>query len=184
MNSTEKEKSSAQIKFLELWNNYPNQDPCVNQRTGKKAYDDQCAIRLGMALQKSGVDFSSFPGPRCEFGPRETGMVLRARELAEWLTSKPFKGCPKAVILDGKAFPQAVMSRTGVIFFHGYWLRDGEKFPTGDHIDLWNVRTLTPSWSSFMRFRVGISRFPNILSGGNYYSNLSDSRIIKFWPIA
>ena len=86
--------SPPTLGFQALWANYPNHDPCVNPVTHKKAYDDQCAIRLGMAMQKRGVNFASFPGLRREFGLRGSGMVLRAEELAAWLRSRPFPGCP------------------------------------------------------------------------------------------
>src|SRR5258706_14832820 len=108
------------ILFSDLWKNYPNNDPCVNPRTGKKAYDDQCAIRLGAALEKSGVSFAKFPGPRCEFGPRGNGMVLRAQELAGWLKMRPFSSCPVATPIPSKDFVKWLQGRTGIIFFQDY----------------------------------------------------------------
>jgi hypothetical protein len=97
--------TKAAFKFDVLWSNYPSKDPCVNPQTKAKAYDNQCAIRVGMALEKSGVNFANFKGPRCEFGPRGNGMVLRAQELANWLKTKPFSGCPEPLQFSrGKAF--------------------------------------------------------------------------------
>jgi len=171
------------IRFADLWKNYPNNDPCMNPRTGKKAYDDQCAIRLGAALQNSGVSFSSFRGPRCEFGPPSNGMALRAQELAEWLQKKPWSGCPMPIPMTGKDFVKKLQGRTGIVFFKDYWLREGEKSPTGDHIDLWNISQLTPSFTTFLRFRLGIARMPNFVGSGNYYSDLGNSRQILFWQL-
>jgi hypothetical protein len=78
MNSPTKVTEKVTVRFDELWKNYPSSDPCVNPATNKKAYDNQCAIRVGLALEKCGVSFKSFRGPRCEFGSAGNGMVLRA----------------------------------------------------------------------------------------------------------
>jgi hypothetical protein len=92
----------------------------VNPRTGQPAYDNQCAIRLGMALERSGVSFTSFKGPRCQFGPHGNGMVLRASELARWLHTRPFKECPIGVPGPGKDFATRLAGRTGIVFFEDY----------------------------------------------------------------
>jgi hypothetical protein len=174
------------ISFEAIWKNYPSDDPCVNPRTGKKAYDDQCAIRVGIALEKSGVSFKTFPGPRCEFGPSGNGMVLRATELANWLMRRPFAGCPDAETHQGKSFDKSLSGRTGIIYFEDYWLRTAEaKFPTGDRIDLWDRNRLTPSWTTFLRFSLGIDTFRSPWSGNGYlYSDLHASRRVVFWPIS
>jgi len=115
---------------------------------------------------------------RCEFGARGNGMVLRAQELADWLNTKPFAHCPTSIQLEGKSFHKKIAARKGIVFFKDYWMRDGEKSPTGDHIDLWNMDRLTPSWQSFTRFTLGIGRIPGI------YSDLENSRSVVFWPFA
>ncbi len=180
--------SAIALKFATLWQHYPNHDPCVNPRTGQPAYDNQCAIRLGMALERSGVSFTSFKGPRCQFGPHGNGMVLRASELARWLHTRPFKECPIGVPGPGKDFATRLAGRTGIVFFEDYWLRDGEKYPSGDHIDLWRIDRLTPSFETFLRFTLGFSSFrvPNDLRGGfsQVFSNLENSRRVVFWEIA
>ncbi len=176
------------VTFAEFWKHYPSSDPCVNPQTGVKAYDDQCAIRLGMALERSGVSFKTFQGPRCEFGPRGNGMVLRAEMLMQWLLTRPFAGCPAAISYPGKDFQQRLQGHTGIVFFKDYWRRAGEKYPTGDHIDLWNRDRLTPSFESFGRFSLGIRRMPSLNpfapSGQNWWSDLENSRTVTFWVIA
>ncbi len=171
-------RPSLQIRFSDLWKAYPQDPPCVDPATGMPAYENQCAIRVGLALERCGVSFRSFDGPRCQFGEAGNGMVLRAQELANWLTKRPFPACPKASILAGKGFERAVAAKTGIIFFKDYWLRDGERVPTGDHIDLWNMDRLTPSWQTFARFTLRINRIPSI------YSSLENSRSVLFWAIA
>jgi len=175
---TAKATESTAVRFSELWSSCPSSAPCLNPSTGKPAYDNQCAIRVGAALAKCGVSFKSFKGPRCEFGPAGNGMVLRAQELADWLGQRPFDNCPRPSVSPGKGFRTSLAAKTGIVFFKDYWLRDGEKLPTGDHIDLWNMDRLTPSWQTFARFSLGISRLPSI------YSDLENSRSVMFWPIA
>ena len=180
------------IRFSDLWSNYPNNDPCVNPRTGKPAYDDQCAIRLGMTLQKSGVNFKSFTGPVCQFGPPGNGMVLRAQELADWLMKRPFSNCPPPVAwAPGKGFADHFRGRTGIIFFQHYWLRTGEKpngsapYGTGNHIDLWRIDRLTPSWETRLRFSIGINSIhvPLLPQGHDGFSDLNNSTRVLLWPI-
>jgi hypothetical protein len=55
------------IAFETLWTNYPTSDPCIDPKTGSppKGFSNQCAIRLGRALELSGVSFRSFHGGVC-----------------------------------------------------------------------------------------------------------------------
>lgn len=105
-------------------------------------------------------------------------MVLRAQELADWLNTKPFTNCPTPIQLAGKGFHKHLAARRGIVFFKDYWMREGEKSPTGDHIDLWNMDRLTPSWQNFTRFTLGINRIPSV------YSDLENARTVAFWPFA
>jgi hypothetical protein len=116
MNSPTKVTGKVTVRFEELWKNYPSSDPCVNPATKKKAYDNQCAIRVGLALEKCGVGFKSFRGPRCEFGAAGNGMVLRAQELADWLGTQPFANCTKPKMYSGKGFQSSVAAQKGIIF--------------------------------------------------------------------
>src|SRR4051794_26531925 len=104
MNMTVITSVMATLSFQDIWKNYPNSDPCVNPKTSKKAYDNQCAIRIGMALEKSGVNFKTFRGPRCESGAHGNGMVLRAEELATWLRSNHLPVAPPPWSLREKDF--------------------------------------------------------------------------------
>ena len=176
-NPAKKEPEKTIVRFSELWDNYPSSAPCVNPTTRKAAYDNQCAIRVGMALEKCGVSFKTFNGPRCAVGPAGNGMALRALDLADWLSRRPFANCPSPSIVAGKRFQNAIGAKKGIVFFKDYWLRDGEKLPTGDHIDLWNMDRLTPSWQTFARFTLGIGRLPSM------YSDLENSRSVMFWSI-
>lgn len=180
-NNMATETPKKPVTFSTVWNNYPSSDPCVSPRTNKKAYDNQCAIRVGIALEKSGVSFAGFRGPRCEFGAKGNGMVLRVRELASWLNTKPFKECGPHFPTTGEGFESALKGKKGIVYFEDYWLRDGEKLPTGDHIDLWNIDRLTPSFETWMRFTLGVRELS--FRGRRVYSSLQNSRKVSFWSL-
>lgn len=181
------------VTFAELWAAYPKEDPCVD-KNGKppKGWENQCAIRVGLALERVGVSFRSFGGARCPTGPQRGGMAAGAQALANWLRARPFPGCPLATHVAPANWKDAVEARTGIIFFKDYWRRSGETSGTGtgDHIDLWNRDTLTPSFVSFLRFTLGIDRLPNLNiftrapDNENWFSNLEKSKEIWFWEMA
>src|SRR5438034_3122658 len=116
------------IKFETIWQNYPKSDPCIDPKTGKppKGYPNQCAMRVGYALAKSGVCFDSFKGSRCPKSERSSGLVAGAQDLANWLGPNRFEGCPKGETYTGKTVFEKIKGRTGVIFLANYWQREGE----------------------------------------------------------
>lgn len=77
----------AAVPFSRIWDSYPSDPPCVD-KSGKPplGWDNQCAVRLGVALASSGVSFASFPaGGRCPVGPASGPMIGSAQKLADWL---------------------------------------------------------------------------------------------------
>ncbi len=52
--------------FDTLWKNHPTVESPFDdfscKHNGKKAFDNQCAIRLGVAFGKSGITLDSFKG--------------------------------------------------------------------------------------------------------------------------
>jgi len=117
--------------FGTLWANHPTNQgdlfPCSNG--GASNFDNQCAIRLGIALEKSGVSLKSFRGERCWFGH---GHVLRAQELADWLRHGTVAvGVPEIARNTTYA---SYSTRAGIVFFRNFWGSGNQ----GDHIDLWN----------------------------------------------
>src|SRR5690349_19186893 len=145
--------------FSTLWDNYPSEDPCRDPKTGgvPSGYSNQCAIRVGTALEKSGVSFASYVGGRCPHGPKKGGMVASAQGLANWLKGKPFSGCPKYEKYTGKSIFEHIQERTGIVFLANYWQRPGETGTTrtGDHIDLWDGSRFT-AYSSWFRVHMGM----------------------------
>lgn len=120
----------ASVKFHMLWANHPYpKKPC-----DEKTFPNQCAIRMGVALEKSGVNTSSFdamyPNRRCYPGfkhkPRH---ILAAQELANWMkTKKPIFG---DVEIHKKVTSKNFKGRKGIVFIRNGW-------GATDHVDLWN----------------------------------------------
>jgi hypothetical protein len=187
-------------RFADMWRGFPEGHPSqerwerdiveqgiVLARKGDLKYPDQCAIKLSVALHAGGVDMSAYPGAATMIAGKRA--ALRAAELAAWLNTQAFCGLPLSLAVTGADWKEKIARRSGIIYFANYWRRSGESAPTGDHIDLWNQSTLSPSLQSFFRFRLGIERIPNpfeLLRGqpGNWYSNLDEATEILLWELA
>ncbi|HKT99236.1 MAG TPA: T6SS effector amidase Tae4 family protein [Paraburkholderia sp.] len=184
-----KEVNLKVVSFSELWSAYPRSAPCTDPATGKPAFEDECAIRMGTCLAAVGITNKSFKGEKCWFQGHSPSHMLRAKEVAGWLRLQPFAGCPKPQAVTGKDWQDKVKGQTGILFFGNYWRRSlKEKDPSGDHIDFWNGERLTPSTETTLRFDVGISRVWNPLSlvgigSENLFSNLAEAKQILFWNI-
>jgi RHS repeat-associated protein len=110
--------AATRVLFVNLWENYPTENPC-------KGIENQCATRLSVALQRGGVSFRTYPG-----GKKPPCGILVAQELANWLgTGNPttFSGEGKREIFTGADWRQKVDGRTGIIFFQDYWKRPTDK---------------------------------------------------------
>ncbi|KVL30966.1 type VI secretion system amidase effector protein Tae4 [Burkholderia sp. MSMB1835] len=200
-NDTPNSKKSVQLRalsFQALWNAYPKNDP-YDDPTGE--YENQCAICMSVAFHAIGSDMKSFsqnvlkpmPGKktlgRLILGGKAT--ATRAYELAEWLKLRPFLGLGKPENITGPNWQDKIKNRTGIIYFFGYWRQDGDSADSlsGGHIDLWNKDTLTPSFASFWRFRLGRRTMPDLRSwfrpgrNENWISDLAESKEILFWEV-
>ncbi|WP_426713223.1 T6SS effector amidase Tae4 family protein [Cronobacter muytjensii] len=151
-------------------------DPCWKP-DGHKAFDDQCAIRLGVALTRCGYDVSRLKLAQCWYHPKTDGHVLRAEELAKALKRTAIPGVFSAVKVSTENFEETLRGQTGIIFFKDYFRRGSESFTnrSGDHIDLWNGERVT-SRSSYLRIQWG-------LRWEGYLSDFFNSREIWFWKI-
>ena len=165
------------LTFKQLWNHYPDDDnPCTTM--GKSNFANQCAIRVGVALTRSGVSTTTLRGvTHCWQHPKREGHVLRASELASALMRAQIDGLGRAQTLGAKDFKTQLAGKTGIIFFRDYWQRsrDRDGAPTGDHIDLWNQSRLT-DWSSWIRVQLGI-----VMPG--FWSDLEKAKSITFWEV-
>lgn len=168
------------MRFDDFWKNHPTvsssipDNPCS---TGKvKNFENQCAIRLGVALEKSGVDTRSFdlmfPKRRCWH--HKPGHILAAEELAHWIQHSGKFGM-KETYAGGKAF-DAIHARRGIVFFKDYYGPGN----TGDHIDLWNGARLT-ALDTWMRIHARLGSFG--LHSLGFGSDFEKSASIWFWPV-
>lgn len=131
------------IQFNKLWNNhpYPN-SPC-----DKSLFQNQCAIRMGVSLEKSGIDTSSFdimyPQRRCYPGLKHSPRhILAAQELANWIDSSNCKEFGSKKVIKGGAL-SALKDKKGIIFIMNGW-------GNTDHIDLWDGEYLKGGSSDWL----------------------------------
>lgn len=146
-NEVASRKLSVTVSLMQLfWKNHPGR---ANVCDGNR-FRNQCAIRMGTALELSDITLSKNRKVlrRCtsEYGNtykdhkhgKVHGHVLAAQELANWVNTQT-KIFGKRKIFNSK---QEVMGRTGVIFFHDGW-------GTVDHIDVWNGESLVGGFPSY-----------------------------------
>jgi len=188
-------------RFADLWAGYPSGHPSgehwaedlvergvIVARKGDLKYPDQCSLKVSAALHAAGVDMRGYAGAYTMLDGKKG--ALRAAELAAWLDKQAFcAGAAPVLRATGGDWQDKVAGKTGIIYFANYWRRAGETAPSGDHIDLWNGASLTPSIESFFRFKLGIDHIANPLERlrgrpGNWYSNLDAATEILMWQIA
>ncbi|NLY33627.1 MAG: hypothetical protein GX040_02810 [Alcaligenaceae bacterium] len=168
------------INFAKLWKYHPeingDKNPC-RKKDGSKAFDDQCAIRIGFALAQCGYDITKLKAESCWFHSKCEGHILRAEELANALSRTVIPGIFPVLKITAANFEDALKNQTGIMFFKDYWRRGKESFDnrTGDHIDLWNGSRLT-TLSSWFRIQWGLS-----IEGE--FSDFFDSKEIWFWKV-
>jgi hypothetical protein len=111
-------------EFKKLWKNYPHDINGQHQHPSRDSYaKNQCAIRVGVALQKSGVSMDSYP----EGNQTSEGYPRSSKGLADWL----WQNYGKPEIVSQEYFDANYQNKTGIIYLAP---------PTGGigHIDLWN----------------------------------------------
>lgn len=128
------------VFFTKLWVNHPYPDsPCDT-----KTFENQCAIRMSEAFDKSDVDTSSFddmfPGRRCWMG-HSPGHILAAEEMAKWMESKSdvfglVKKFAKGVSIE------KFNDKRGIVFIYNGW-------GSMDHIDVWDGVSMKGGSSSY-----------------------------------
>ncbi len=162
------------MKFKEIWKEYPSESPCST-----KDFKNQCAIKVGMALAKCGVNTLDLvpKGRHCWHHKAQEGHVLSAEELAAGLQRVKLQGVSSAIKIQGKDFKSKLAGKKGIIFFKDYWVRsiDSPDRPTGDHIDLWNGSRLT-DWRTWIRIQFGLV-IPDV------WSDLEQATEILFWKL-
>lgn len=168
------------LTFQKLWENHPtisgDDNPCTTD--GKVNFSDQCAIRIGVALSKCGVNTANMPGVRyCWQHDKSAGHILAAEELANGLKGSHIAGMGRLQKIEPNKFKDKISSQKGIIFFKDYWSRSGESYRnrSGDHIDLWNGSRLT-DWFTWIRIQAGFS-------WEGRFSDYRKSKEIWFWRV-
>jgi Type VI secretion system (T6SS), amidase effector protein 4 len=131
--------------FKTMWDNHPSNLPIPDnfpcKHNGAPAFDNQCAIKLGIALQAGGMNMRTAP-TRCWFKNHPIH-VLRAQESANWLSSGAALGSPtKFKSKQGENLEKTVLDsitgKKGIVFCQDFWAPTPGGPNVGDHIDLWN----------------------------------------------
>lgn len=176
------ERPRDPVRFSSLWAGYPSSKPYIDAKTGKvpEGYENQCAIKVSVALVNAGERLKSFRGAAVSINGNPA--AVRAQELAAWLHKANIPGLPALPeSLAGKDWQSKIKGRTGIIYFADYWLRKDEKMPSGDHIDLWNGSRLTAS--GLEGALVTMARFGLGIESGPGFSDLGKATTILFWNI-
>ncbi len=130
------------IKSKTIWDNHPYPDnPCSTTH-----FANQCAIRMGVALEKSGIDTSSFdtmfPNRRCyknlNHSPKH---ILAAQELADWLV-KNSAIFGKVEKTKAKTTSASFQGKKGIVFIMNGW-------GNTDHIDIWDGSAMKAGLPSY-----------------------------------
>ncbi len=174
------------VKFKSLWASHPTIKgdgvPCKTKSV--KNFDNQCAIRVGAALARCGVDTKEIPGARhCWQHDSGEGHVLSAEELANGLEKVIIPGVQKVIKHTPEKFLESTKGVTGIVFFKDYWYRstDQQGSPSGDHIDLWNGSRLT-DWATWARFHLRIRGY-GMHTLSDDVSDFLASKEIRFWRV-
>ena len=144
---------------------------------GFPVFSNQCAIRMGVALRRAGVQPAQLGGcPHCAVHPREDMHFINASQLAAAIAGARIEGLgpiEKISGTDAAHFYPKIFGRTGIIYIQDYWHRssDSADSPTGDHIDVWNGYRSSAKW--LMEW----------FSWLGYYSNYAGAREMWFWEV-
>ena len=180
------------VAFKELWRGHPINEsvmtPCIAPQPltnlegkaigqGFPVFANQCAIRMGIALRRSGVTAGQLSGcQHCVVHTREDMHFINANQLANAILRANLAGVGPREILKGadpSQFYPRLLGRTGIIYIQDYWQRtsDNPGRPTGDHIDVWNGYRSSAKW--LMEW----------FSWLGYYSNYAQAGEIWFWEV-
>ena len=133
--------------FDRFWSNHPSlQSPEENQpcrdKKGRSNHDNQCVIRLGVAMTASGISLASYRGAVCWSGHGRTH-PLRVEQMKLWLNTEDASFVPYADISKRtKAGVQnswhSYAGQRGIVACLNFWGAGNR----GDHIDLWDGTTM------------------------------------------
>lgn len=160
--------------FVTLRANYPKDDPCdARNKNGEPLFKNQCAIRVGYALKKSGISLAGFPEARKCWVHKGHDHILAAKELADWLDRGSVSQIAKSLDVTGADWRDKVLNMKGIICFEDYYPANNNS--GGDHIDLWDGSSLT-GLGSWLR-----TRFNIVVPG--FWSDFRKAKRIRFFEV-
>ena len=158
-NLTDWEIKAMALAFQKMWDSHPSNlkptpddHPC-KKKDGTSAFENQCAIRLGIALNGGGMNMKAYTKARCWYG-HSTVHALRAQELADWLSlsaqlGKPIKFKAERGVDLKLTVLTAVNGKKGIVFCQDFWAPSPGGANVGDHIDLWDGTAMAHGSSSY-----------------------------------
>lgn len=128
-----------------MWNNHPGRTNICDDTV----FTNQCAIRMGAALELSGIKLSTdrrvlrrctteYNAYKDHAQGKVRGHVLAAQELANWIKSQPGTFGSRHIVHS----KEELLGRTGIIFFRDGW-------GATDHIDVWDGESLVGGFPSY-----------------------------------
>lgn len=157
------------VTFSALWDNHPSNldadnEPCKTP-AGEPAFENQCAIRMGVTLTRCGYTVTGIT--RCWLHPASEGHKLRAQEVANWIKARPTEFGAVAIKKKADGVTKAdYAGKTGLIFFMNFWGTGMQ----GDHVDVWNGSK-----------QASYISHPDPLAGDDYFERAQE---VWFWEIA
>lgn len=129
--------------FQKLWEAHPTgEHPCST--SGKSNFENQCAIRMGVAFSKAGISMKTWGIRHCWQHAASDGHTLAAEEMAKALATRAIvPGMSKVEKFKGREWKQRMKGRRGIFFCKDFYGTPR----VGDHIDLWNGWRLTSAYS-------------------------------------
>ena len=118
---------------------------------GFPVFHNQCAIRMGVALRRAGVEERQLGGcSTCSVHPSADMDFINATQLANSLAHASIPGVAAVEKITGTEtahyYPK-LFGRTGIVYFQDYWKRTTDSGrPTSDHIDVWNGYRSSAKW--------------------------------------
>jgi hypothetical protein len=179
------------VQFVDLWRGHPINEsvttPCIAPydltnmegrqiSMGFPVFSNQCAIRMGVALRRAGVQASQLGDcVHCGVHSIEEMHFIRANQLADRIAGANLSGVGPTERITGtdpSEYYEKLFGRTGIIFVKDYWRRSSDSGrPTGDHIDVWNGYRSSAKW------------LLEWFSWLGYYSNYAQAGEIWFWEV-
>jgi hypothetical protein len=107
--------------------------------TGTRSnFDNQCVIRMGVAMTGAGLSLASYRGAFCWHGHGRKH-PLRVEQFKLWLDSSDATFTPatekyKRDRRGRQSSYHSFLGRTGIVVFRNFWGANN----TGDHVDLWD----------------------------------------------